>query len=408
MSFNLTKSLAEHLFEAFSIQRWNDRIRVIHLNEMDKNAYKTMLAYFLGKKYEATTAHLNWQSLIDKLVYDLIVRISTSDIGSAVHGRLKANRTVYVDALNNLLNTDLKDKIGNENFFSNFKDYVKNNYEGNLSSEDYILRLSHNLSVEKEYNFISSVQYNTTLPDHKKKITEITHEVLKYSERTNLSGYIKTKEFEGLLFCIDSLRFQERWAQTQRVPRTNVLGHSLYVALLYYFSFRYSGIDQRTFKNTFFAALFHDFLESYTRDVINPVKSSSKYFSDQIAKMEEEAFESEIKPNLDESFAKHFEFLVRNEFKARRLHKNGTIELDEALEHTDDNWEYAEGIPVKICDSLAALIEAHQSIDLGISSRHLEGAITRVYAYYKTLKPQLKTDAAKKGFDEVFEEFISK
>ena len=40
------------LFEAFSIQRWNDLIRPFEIVEMDKTAEKTFLAYIIGKYEE--------------------------------------------------------------------------------------------------------------------------------------------------------------------------------------------------------------------------------------------------------------------------------------------------------------------------------------------------------------------
>ena len=37
------------MFEAFSIERWNDLIRPFELVEMDKAAEKMVLAYIIGK-----------------------------------------------------------------------------------------------------------------------------------------------------------------------------------------------------------------------------------------------------------------------------------------------------------------------------------------------------------------------
>ena len=48
----LTKQLALKLFEAFSIERWNDLIRPFEIVEMDKAAEKMVLAYIIGKYEE--------------------------------------------------------------------------------------------------------------------------------------------------------------------------------------------------------------------------------------------------------------------------------------------------------------------------------------------------------------------
>ena len=45
----LNKNLVLKIFEAFSIERWNDLIRPFDLIEMDKAAEKMVIAYILGK-----------------------------------------------------------------------------------------------------------------------------------------------------------------------------------------------------------------------------------------------------------------------------------------------------------------------------------------------------------------------
>jgi putative hydrolases of HD superfamily len=402
----LTKSLAEHLFEAFSIQRWNDRMRIISLTEMDKNAFKAFISYFLAKRYEKQASYINWTLLIDRSVYDLVTRISTSDIGSAVHGKLRENKENYVTAISGLLEKDLSNKIINDEFTSGLKDYIANNFKGNLSTEDLILRLAHNLSVQREYEFISSLDYNKMLPDFEQKRLECEKEVEYYATKLKLTEYINSENFRNIKFAIDSLRFQERWSQTQRLPKTNVLGHSFYVSLLYYFSSRYVITDKRTFGNNFFSCVMHDFLEAYARDVINPVKVSSAHFSEKIREIEEELFHEKLEPILDDSFKDHFKFLITEEFSDRKL-INGVFSTIAPEDTRSAEGDYADGYVGKVCDSLAALIEAHQSIEIGINSHHLQGAITRVYSSFQSNKSKLNSEALKNGFDKVFNDFIS-
>ena len=45
----IRKELLELLFEAASIQRWNDHIRPEHFTELDKQAHKMIYAYILAK-----------------------------------------------------------------------------------------------------------------------------------------------------------------------------------------------------------------------------------------------------------------------------------------------------------------------------------------------------------------------
>lgn len=409
MTFILNKSLAEHIFEAFSIQRWNDRIRVIDLTEMDKNAYKMMLSYFIGKHYESQHSYLDWQSIVDRGVYDLLIRISTSDIKAGLHGKLREQKDVYNNAVSKLLDDDLLDKLPNSSFLQNAKSYISNNHAGSLTNEDLILRLSHNLAVRREYEIIMSNPFNCSLPDHQSTLESLDREVAYYADKLGMNDFIKSEKFNKIMFAIDKLRFQIRWSQTQRIPQTNVLGHSFYVALLCYFSTRDILTGAMRLRNNFFSALMHDFLESYTRDVINPIKMSSNYFNDQIAAAEKDALEQDLIPLLEESFKDHFLFLIQDEFKNRKLGENGVsdIDYDTGEEH---GYEYADGSIVKACDSLAALIEAHQSIELGISSRHLEGAITKVYASFtKSNAPDkgiIHNNEIRRGMLKVYNDFI--
>jgi hypothetical protein len=49
----LTKSFILELFSAAAMQRWNDKIRPVELKELDKQAHKMTIAYFLGKFEES-------------------------------------------------------------------------------------------------------------------------------------------------------------------------------------------------------------------------------------------------------------------------------------------------------------------------------------------------------------------
>ena len=57
----IRKSLIEFIFEAASIERWNDHIRPAHgFTELDKQSHKMICAYILGKLDE----DINWLLLV--------------------------------------------------------------------------------------------------------------------------------------------------------------------------------------------------------------------------------------------------------------------------------------------------------------------------------------------------------
>ena len=62
----ITKELLELLFEAASIQRWNDHNRPEHFTELDKQAHKMIYAYVLAK-FEETDRGMavDWCALIE-------------------------------------------------------------------------------------------------------------------------------------------------------------------------------------------------------------------------------------------------------------------------------------------------------------------------------------------------------
>jgi len=43
----IRKAFLEKIFDAANMQRWNDKIRPVELRELDKQAHKMIIAYFL-------------------------------------------------------------------------------------------------------------------------------------------------------------------------------------------------------------------------------------------------------------------------------------------------------------------------------------------------------------------------
>jgi putative hydrolase of HD superfamily len=84
-----SKALATKLFDAFSIFRWNDRIRPVELVEMDKHALKSVLTYFIGKIEEADGKSVDWEYIVYGNVFALLKNIVLSDIKSPIIRQLK-------------------------------------------------------------------------------------------------------------------------------------------------------------------------------------------------------------------------------------------------------------------------------------------------------------------------------
>jgi putative hydrolase of HD superfamily len=78
----------------------------------------------------------------------------------------------------------------------------------------------------------------------------------------------KTSNFMDL---VGQLKFQQRWAQTPRIPETSVMGHTLIVAMLSYLCTCELAVCNKRIFNNYFAGLFHDLPEVLTRDIVSPV-----------------------------------------------------------------------------------------------------------------------------------------
>ena len=188
------------------------------------------------------------------------------------------------------------------------------------------------------------------------------------------------------------LRFQIRWTQAPRIPATSVLGHMFIVAAFaYFFSLAVDACTARA-NNNFFCGLFHDLPELLTRDIISPVKQSVASLPLIIKEYEEAELERRIfRPLREQGFGPLVERIsyylglsVGSEFQECRREGGRIIKVDgfEALQRgcNRDALDPKDGQMLKICDWLAAFLEAHSSIRNGISSPHLQEAQARLKA----------------------------
>jgi putative hydrolase of HD superfamily len=186
------------------------------------------------------------------------------------------------------------------------------------------------------------------------------------------------------------LRFQIRWSSTPRMPKTTVLGHLFLVAAFAYYLSLCVGACTARVLNNFFAALFHDLPELLTRDIITPVKRSVPELAAIIRDCENEELKRRVFAPLRQggypelvarlsyylglSTGSEFHETVRDAFGVRKLDS-----FEELQAHgNDDALDPKDGAMLKVCDTLAAFMEAHASVQGGIRSAHLLEAMTRI------------------------------
>lgn len=366
------------MFEAFSIERWNDLIRPFDLIEMDKAAEKMILAYIIGKFEENAGKKINWQWMINASLFDLLKKIALCDIKATVQDLIKSEYPSEYLRLNEWVLNQYRPFFDDE-FFSKFTIYIGQKAASIPVAKDEILTsrvyaAAHKYSTMRELQMIFPVNESVRLV----KIERELHETL--SAFMDLRGLqllmTKQRPFEFLL-KIEQLRFQRRWNQTPRIPHTSVLGHCYFVAAITILLQGASGekMCAKRAYNNFFSALFHDLPEAVTRDIISPVKQATDALPEIVKRIEDEIVAKELVPLMEHFYSDELLYFTNDEFENRILHDGSPLAVsfeDLNSRYNSDGFCPVDGKLVRLADHLSALLEADISIKHGITSPHLE------------------------------------
>jgi len=364
------ESFLRFIYQAASMQRWNDHIRPARgFTELDKQAHKLFYAYVLGK-LEEETCPVDWIKLIEGALFEFFHRILLTDIKPPIfhilmekHGE-QINRHV-MEELRGLGLGDIKQGFGErmEEYLSD-PDYAKH--------EKMILGASHYFVTNWEFGIV--YRYSEGFYGIEDTKRNIKKQMEQHRDLDCVRRLVFSNDLRDFLNLIGQLRFQQRWAQTQRIPETSVAGHMLIVALLsYIFTLEMDACDKRRYNN-FFGGLFHDLPEVLTRDIISPVKSSVGGLSELIKSIEEEQMEQMLLPLLPEKWRDEIRYFTDDEFADRIILDGNTVKTStEQINELYDRDEYspADGSIIEFCDKFAAYMEAYLSIKHGITSKNL-------------------------------------
>jgi len=381
----LRKSLALKIFEAFSTQRWNDKLRPVELTEMDKHAHKMIIAYCLGKYEQQEGREVDWQRVIEGGIFELLRRVITSDIKSPVYRKIRLSHPEVFREFNNWVYNQLLTIV--EGLSATLKEHLKDYLFAPEENEDHstkILEASHIFSSFWEFQILRH-----THPDgyQMREINKSMHNNIEpYLDLTGMRRIICREKVSDFIDLCGQLRFQIRWGQIPRVPRTSVLGHMLMVAIFtYLFSQEVEACPKRVYNN-FFGALFHDLPEVVTRDILSPVKRSVEGMPRVINMIEEELAEEEIFPLLENSWKSEIRYFTKDEFSSR-VRLDGEIvrvASDEInASYNEDGYDPIDGEFIRMADDLAAYLEAYVSAYSGMSSRQLEDAMKNLEERYR-------------------------
>ncbi|HSV31387.1 MAG TPA: HD domain-containing protein [Atribacteraceae bacterium] len=383
----VTAGLIKKIFQGASMHRWNDQIRPIEFTEMDKQAHKMVIAWLLGRiEEEISGSNIQWEAVIEGGFFEYLERLVLTDIKPPVFHRL-VERVEIRKKLNEFVLSKLSPEIGGltGDFFERFRAYLAGE---DLAVERRIIRAAHYFATHWEFQIIYN--YSPRLYGLEETREAIERELVRHYELECVREMVKYRNFIDL--C-GQLRFQRRWGQSERIPRTSVLGHMLVVALLsYLFCRNFSPCPKRLY-NDFFAGLFHDLPEVLTRDIISPVKRAVDELDAVLKEYERSQLDEKILPQLPTYCRQEIVYFTRAEFE-NKVVLEGVERTEEdrpdisrrgviAREFNRDEYRPLDGRLLKICDDLSAFVEATLSIDYGISSEQLLEGREHLYRKYR-------------------------
>jgi len=396
----INPKIIEHIFSAASIQRWNDYPRMVDLVELDKQAHKFIIAYFIAKLED----DINYTHLIEAGIFEFLRRVVVTDIRPDVFRKAIQQKGEEINTwVISKLAPSLKD-IQNGIFLKKFEEYLKDT--SMYKKERFILKAASYLSTKWEFDIVyQTSQFLNDIDDVKKEVEE---EIEDYYELIGVRKIALKKKLSKIVDLSGRLRFQKRWAQTPRIPETSVLGHMLTVAIFgYFYSLKVNACNQRI-ENNFFTALFHDLPEALTRDIISPVKYSVDELSDLIAEYEISKIEDDILPYVPAQMQKEFSYILglydgkKDEFENKIIIDKKIKSIEgEIAPYNDDKYNAIDGFALKQCDKLSAFVEASLSISHGIKSKELVNGKKEIIKGMKTIEG-VDFQAIARDIDEEF------
>lgn len=392
----ITKQLIERIFSAANILRWNDHIRPFDFFEIDKQSHKMIIAYIIAKFDEEAGKEINWINLIEGAIFEFFHRTMLTDLKPEVYHEIMSKKKTE---LNKWVLGNLKDdivKLGKD-FTNRFEQYLFD--EEYAKYEKRILAASHEFSTRWEFEII--YPWNKMLYGiHTTKET-VEDCVSKYQDFVGIQNLIMNKKYYGFLDLCGQLRFQQRWAQSFRQPKTTVLGHMFIVAILSYLYSLDMKVCKKRIYNNFFSSLFHDLPEILTKDIVSPVKFSVEGLEDIIKEFEKKQIENRILPLLPQSWHFEMKYFVEHEFDNRIVENNKIKLFDCDIEDKYNKNEFCatDGKLVEVCDKLSAYIEASLALRYGIHSEMLNKSKMGLYNKFANRK------IANLNFKDVFDFF---
>ena len=391
-------ALLQRLVRLASLQRWNDKLRPVPLWELDKQAHKAMIAYLLARLTWGEGAPEHWESLIDELLFDVLLRSGGTDLKPAIQRRIDSD-----PRYRRRFREEIGAPIGRE--LEAFSPLLAERWHRYLFREPhdlpqpaFLVRIAHFLATDWEFRHILE-PHNPTDPE----MQEISdqHRAIRraYEVRAPAVAVLCQPAYRRVVDALGRLRYQRRWAHVVRLPETTVLGHSLFVALttLFLLHLEQESWPAETLQYTFFTALFHDLPEAFTRDIVRPVK---KTIADLIRDIEAQEMDR-LLVGLDPGLAREFKLFTGLEPVAQA---NAEF-LDLRWNPNTETWDLLDtpwrgpyegrlrlGSRGRVADETAAFMEIQEARNLGLRGptlNHAHREVTRSLREWQKRLPEV-------------------
>jgi len=343
------------------------------LIEIDKHSHKMLIAFIIAKYEEERGNVIDWNKIINDGIYELLRRIVISDIKSPIYQEIRKNKEVF-QKLNEYIFSTLEPILNNLQIKDEFKLFLFE--QKDLSDLNFrVMEAAHIYASLWEFQIIETA--NPKNYQNEKILTDLNNRISPYQDLAGIDKLLNHHTIKNFVDLFGSLRFQLRWAQIPRLPKTSVLGHSLLVAILSFLFARENNASPKRLYNAFWGGLFHDLPEAATRDIISPVKTSSAELDNLIKSIETDLAENEIYPLLEPSWVDEIKYFVENEFANKIINNSNQIEFISSTEEMNSKYNYDslspyDGQLIRAADRLAAFLEAYHSCNVGISPEELK------------------------------------
>ncbi|HMM37499.1 MAG TPA: HD domain-containing protein [Desulfovibrio sp.] len=388
----IRKSLLELVFSGSFMKRWNDKLRPMELVEVDKQGHKMITAWLLFMLSSRNLSLDERLRLGDEIVegglFDYFYRLVITDIKPPVFYQIKANPADYRKLTSWVLD-QLRPRVTSlgEETWERMTRHLMNPVDDTPARR--ILLAAHLFASYSEFKLLKTLnRADDEMAEIEKSFVDRLRGLEDLPGVTDLLAGSESVlgRFAGI--C-GHLRFQKRWSQTPRIPETSVLGHVFVVAAFAWFFSLEVGACRARRQNNFFSGLFHDLPELLTRDIISPVKLSAPEIADLIKAYENRELQrlvmDPLRTNGFADVAGRLGYYLGqetgSEFTAAVVengHARAMSSTELSRDCNRDELDPKDGELLKMCDKLAAFIEAYTALRTGITSDQLTQACWRI------------------------------